>query len=490
MKKTTDNRKTAAGAGTPAAEEKIARFLKFGSRLGLERMEALMDKLGHPERSYRVVHIAGTNGKGSAARYIYESLLEAGCKAGLYTSPYLEVFNERIEFMGRMIPGEDLERLTDAVIAKADEMVEEGMDSPTEFEVVTAVCLLYFKEAGCDAAVLEVGLGGRGDSTNIVKDPLLSVITSISYDHTDRLGTTIREIAGEKAGIIKAGRPVVISTERQDAVRVFTEKAEELGSPLYDAKRLVRVRTAEKGPEGSVFDFAAKAEENGKETILEGLRIRMAGDHQIANAAEAVLALLILRGGLPGTEKMLDIPDAAIRKGLEKAVMPARFEVLYRPDGERPGRPWVILDGAHNRDGAAKLRNAMRDWFGDTSVLLAAGMLADKDVDGILDELIEAGDDFIATEPDNPRKLSAYDLAKKIHERGRTVYEIPKPEDAAALAMSIGRGYGAVLFCGSLYLMGKIRTILRAHYLAPGNVCFEREDEEDDITPGVTEEDD
>ena len=464
----TESRKT--------AEEKIAGFLKFGSRLGLERMTVLMDKLGNPQDDYDVIHIAGTNGKGSCARYIYETLLSAGYKAGIYTSPYLERFNERIEFCREAISDEDLEECTDIVLSKVDEMVAEGCDSPTEFEVVTAVCFLYFSRSKCDVAVLEVGLGGRGDSTNIVKKPLVSVITSISYDHMDRLGDTIPEIAGEKAGIIKKGCPVVVSTERAEALKVFRDKALELDAELIDTRALTEVNVASEGPSGSVFDLAIK----GGRTYRD-LGISMGGRHQVDNAAEAVVALDFLRG-------KLDISEDDIRTGLKKAVQPGRFEVLYSPEKER--EPWVIIDGAHNSDGAKKLREAMELYFSGKSVLTVTGILADKDVQGMLDEITAFSTDMIATEPDNERKLKAYDLAKEIHERGKMVYEIPKPEDAAALAMSIGKGYDVILFSGSLYLIGRIRTILRSHYLKEGDVCFSREDAEDSFTVGVVEEED
>ena len=462
----TDNRKT--------AEEKIAGFLKFGSRLGLERMTVLMDKLGNPQYDYDVIHIAGTNGKGSCARYIYETLLSAGYKTGIYTSPYLERFNERIEFCREKISDADLEECTDAVLSKVDEMVSEGCDSPTEFEVVTAVCFLYFSRKKCDVAVLEVGLGGRGDSTNIVKKPLVSVITSISYDHMDRLGDTIPEIAGEKAGIIKEGCPVVVSTERGEALQVFRDKAAEMKTDLIDARELTQMNVISEEPTGSVFDILFK---DGRE--YKNLSVSMGGPHQVTNAAEAVVALDLLRG-------KLDISEDDIRAGLKNAVQPGRFEVLYKPEKEK--EPWVIIDGAHNSDGTKKLREAMGLYFSGKSVLTVMGILADKDVSGMLDEITAFSTDLIATEPDNERKLRAYDLAKEIHERGRMVYEIPKPEDAAALAMSIGKGYDVVLFSGSLYLIGRIRTILKSHYLRQGDICFSREDEEDSFTVGVAEE--
>lgn len=457
------------------AEEKIAGFLKFGSRLGLERMTVLMKKLGDPQDDYKIVHVAGTNGKGSVSRFIYETLLSAGYRAGIYTSPYLEKFNERIEFMGEMIPDKDLLECTDEVLSKVDEMIAEGSESPTEFEVVTAVCFLYFSRKKCDVAVLEVGLGGRGDSTNIVKDPLVSVITSISYDHMDRLGNTIPEIAFEKAGIIKKGSPVVVSTERPDALEVFVKKAEELGSELIDCRKVTEVSVKEEGPSGSVFDISVSGEE------MDDLRISMGGSHQITNASEAFAAVTVLR-------RSLEIPDEAVREGFVRAKQPGRFEVLYEPD--RNGLPWVILDGAHNQDGAKKLREAMEKYFPGKRILTVTGMLKDKDVDGMLLELTGFSKDMIATEPVNERKLSSYDLAKKIHEMGKLVYEIPKPDDAAALSMSLGKGYDVVLFSGSLYLIGKMRSILRTHYLAPGDICFDRKEKEDSFTIGIQEEDD
>jgi dihydrofolate synthase/folylpolyglutamate synthase len=217
------------------AIEKIHEFERFGSVLGLERMNIILEKLGNPQDELKVIHVAGTNGKGSVCKYIYEVLEAAGYRTGLYTSPFLEVFNERIELDGRYITDDELQSYTDRVLEKSREMVAEGHDSPTEFEVVTAIALLYFKEQNCDYVVLEVGLGGRGDSTNVVKAPLCSVIASISLDHTDRLGDTIAKIAFEKAGIIKEDCPVVISTDKKDARDVFVEKAKECHADIYDA---------------------------------------------------------------------------------------------------------------------------------------------------------------------------------------------------------------------------------------------------------------
>ncbi|PWM65381.1 MAG: bifunctional folylpolyglutamate synthase/dihydrofolate synthase, partial [Eubacteriales Family XIII. Incertae Sedis bacterium] len=201
------------------AIEKIGEFHRFGSILGLERMNELMKRLGNPEKELKCIHVAGTNGKGSVCRFIYSALLANGYSVGIYTSPYLTVFNERIELDGEYISDSDLAAYTDEVLEKVSQMTEEGFASPTEFEVITAIAFLYFARKGCDYAVMEVGLGGRGDSTNIIEKPLACVITSISYDHTDRLGNTLAEIAREKAGIIKPGAPVIMNVDTDEAKR-------------------------------------------------------------------------------------------------------------------------------------------------------------------------------------------------------------------------------------------------------------------------------
>ena len=222
------------------AISRIHGYLKFGIVLGLTRMNRLMEKLGNPQDALDVIHVAGTNGKGSVCRYVYEVLREAGYHVGLYTSPYLEIFNERIEFDGKYISDDELENVATTVCDAADAMLADGIDPPTEFEIVTAIAFLYFRQKGCDYVVLEVGLGGRGDSTNIVKRPLCSVITSISKDHTDRLGETIPEIATEKAGIIKENCPVVVGSEDEEAKAVFRKKANEMNAPMFDAARTAR----------------------------------------------------------------------------------------------------------------------------------------------------------------------------------------------------------------------------------------------------------
>lgn len=424
------------------AISKIHEFLRFGSVLGLERMNVLLEKLGNPHADLAVIHVAGTNGKGSICRYVYEVLQAGGYKTGLYTSPYLEVFNERIEFDGSYITDQELERYTERVLEKAREMVDEGLESPTEFEVVTAIAFLYFQEKQADYVVLEVGLGGRGDSTNVVEKPLCSIIASISLDHTDRLGDTIAAIAGEKAGIIKAGCPVITGTDEPDAMEVFRSKAAELGCDLYDSRALP-YEIREETDSGCVF--AARVMD--KDYLLE---ISMAGEHQVRNALEALTAIALLnRFG------QIRVGDDAICRGFKRAKQIGRFEILRR-------NPFVIIDGAHNPDGSKALREAVLSRFPGKRILMIVGILADKEVPAVLDHFLAITKDFIATEPDNPRKLAAGKLAAQIEAKGGSCLTLADPAAAVEEAKKRYGDYDVVLFAGSLYLIGAIRGLLHA----------------------------
>lgn len=422
------------------AIKRIHEFQKFGWVLGLERMNVLLEKLGNPQENLRVIHVAGTNGKGSVCRYIYEVLQAAGYHCGLFTSPFLEVFNERIEFDGAYISDGDLQRCSDLVLAKTEEMVAEGLESPTEFEVITAVAFLYFQEKRADYVVLEVGLGGRGDSTNVVKKPLVSVITSISLDHTDRLGDTIDQIAFEKAGIIKTDCPVVTGTGQPEAMKVFEEKCRELDAPLYDACACpVTVH------EQSVYGSRFITEVLGR---TYDLKISMVGDHQVRNAVEALYALMLLK-----QEGKISVTDTAVREGFAKARQIGRFELMNE-------NPFVVIDGAHNPDGARALSETVKRCFPGKRILLITGILADKEVDTVVDTFCQIGDGFAATEPDNPRKLSADILAEKFSIKGKDCMAVSDPKEAVAYAMNEAAGYDVVLFTGSLYLIGAIRGFL------------------------------
>lgn len=428
-----------------SAIEKIHEFQRFGSILGLERMNSLLKLLGNPQDELKIIHVAGTNGKGSTCRYIYSVLQASGYRTGLYTSPFLEFFNERIELDGKYISDDDLAEYTERVLKCAEKMVARGEQSPTEFEVITAIAFLYFKEKGCDFAVMEVGLGGRGDSTNVCKSPLISVITSISYDHTDRLGNTLAEIAAEKAGIIKEGCPVVTSAEADEALKVIEAKAAECGSMYFETRHIPYTVRA-KSLEGISFDTVIQG------VPFENIELSMLGEHQIKNAICALSALNIL-------EEQGDVAlhRDAIYRGLKAARQTGRFEVMSAKDE----KPIVVIDGAHNPDGASALRKAVNEYLTGKKILMVTGMLADKDTESILKEFTAITDSFISTEPENPRKMDAESLKAEIEAMGADCESFPDCREAVRAAAERGKDFDAVLYAGSLYMIGAIRGLLR-----------------------------
>lgn len=419
---------------------------RFGIRLGLERMAFLLDALGHPERRLRILHVAGTNGKGSTCAMLTAILQAAGYRTGLYTSPHLVRYEERIRLDGAPIPGGRLAALIDRLKGIIDRAVREGLEHPTEFEVGTAAMYAYFAEAGAEVVVQETGLGGRFDATNLVAAPLVSVITPIGLDHRDRLGDTPAAIAAEKAGIIKAGVPVVSAPQPPEAAAVLAEAAARAGS------RLVRVGAEScEGAEVCVRGVEASAEATrldyrGLAADLPGLRLGLLGRHQAANAACALAAAELLR------ERGLDLPEAALRAGLAAARWPARLEVLAR-------RPLLVLDGAHNPDGAAALRRALGELWPRRRFILIAGVLADKDVGGIVAELAAAAVRAVATRPPSPRALPPEDLARRLEAAGCPAEVQPDPAAAVARALALAGPEGAVCAAGSLYLAGEVRRL-------------------------------
>ena len=423
----------------PDAVARIAAFEKFGIVLGLERIESLLGLLGDPHKDLKVIHVAGTNGKGSVCRYIYEMLESNGYKVGIYTSPYIEKFEERIEFDHELITREELEYYTDMVTEAAEKMIAEGKESPTEFEVVTAVAFCYYRDKAPDFVILEVGMGGRGDSTNVIKKPLVSIITSIGLDHMERLGGTLAEIAGEKAGIIKAGCPVVSNVSEREAAVVIARKCYKMGSVLHDCSKYKWGKICNEGT-GSMFTAFIEGERYAEAVIS------MAGDHQIENAVAALTAIEILR-----KNSIIDVKKDKLYEGLRAAKQKGRFE----PVGDG-----FVLDGAHNRDGMEALVKTVDDYFYGKKVLVVMGILADKAVDDVVDLVQYIADDFIVTEPPNPRRLEAAKLAEKLEAHGKTCYVEPDPAGAIARAKEMKADYDMVLCCGSLYLIGALRTML------------------------------
>ena len=410
--------------------------------LGLDRMEELLRRLGNPQDDLKVIHVAGTNGKGSVSKYLEEGLSACGYKMGLYTSPYIETFNERIRYDGADISDEDLEYYGQKVVSAAEAMVADGLDSPTEFEVVTAIAFLYFAGRQADITILEVGLGGIGDSTNVVKSPLASVITSISYDHMAQLGSSLAEIAVNKAGIIKTGCPVIANVPQRDAAKIIARKAYAMGSRLYDISG-IRAAVSDETP------FSQKVSMELYEKSYSDVEISMVGRHQAENLKTALATLEILRKS--GAVKL---DREALYEGLKRARQPGRFEVISED-------PLVIIDGAHNEAGAQALQETMAQHFAGKKILLVAGILADKEIDSIVKFLTKITDHIIVTEPDNPRKLAAEKLAEHVADFGVAAEVVSDVEAAVHRAKELADDYDVILFAGSLYLIGDVRRLWR-----------------------------
>lgn len=422
--------------------DRIHEFNRFGMVLGLDRMEELLRRLGNPQDDIKVIHVAGTNGKGSVSKYLEEGLSACGYKMGLYTSPYIETFNERIRYDGADISDEDLEYYGQKVVSAAEAMVADGLDSPTEFEVVTAIAFLYFAGRQADITILEVGLGGIGDSTNVVKSPLASVITSISYDHMAQLGSSLAEIAVNKAGIIKTGCPVIANVPQRDAAKIIARKAYAMGSRLYDISG-IRAAVSDETP------FSQKVSMELYEKSYSDVEISMVGRHQAENLKTALATLEILRKS--GAVKL---DREALYEGLKRGRQPGRFEVISED-------PLVIIDGAHNEAGAQALQETMAQHFAGKKILLVAGILADKEIDSIVKFLTKITDHIIVTEPDNPRKLAAEKLAEHVAEFGVAAEAVPNVEAAVHRAKELADDYDVILFAGSLYLIGDVRRLWR-----------------------------
>lgn len=422
--------------------DRIHEFNRFGMVLGLDRMEELLRRLGNPQDDLKVIHVAGTNGKGSVSKYLEEGLSACGYKMGLYTSPYIETFNERIRYDGADISDEDLEYYGQKVVSAAEAMVADGLDSPTEFEVVTAIAFLYFADRQADITILEVGLGGIGDSTNVVKSPLASVITSISYDHMAQLGSSLAEIAVNKAGIIKTGCPVIANVPQRDAAKIIARKAYAMGSRLYDISG-IRAAVSDETP------FSQKVSMELYEKSYSDVEISMVGRHQAENLKTALATLEILRKS--GAVKL---DREALYEGLKRARQPGRFEVISED-------PLVIIDGAHNEAGAQALQETMAQHFAGKKILLVAGILADKEIDSIVKFLTKITDHIIVTEPDNPRKLAAEKLAEHVADFGAAAEVVSDVEAAVHRAKELADGYDVILLAGSLYLIGDVRRLWR-----------------------------
>jgi len=399
-----------------------------GSKPGLERTRELLGKLGNPEKSLRFVHIAGTNGKGSTAACIAAVLQEAGYRTGLYTSPYILRFNERMQVDGVHISDSELVRMTDEIRPYADAMA----DAPTEFELITALAMKHFLYKGCDIVVLEVGMGGELDSTNVIETPEVAVIAAIGYDHVKELGPTIEDIARAKSGIIKEGGDVVIYGGA--AQGVIEDAAARRGARLRKTD-FTRISNERFSLGGISFGFTPYGE----------IRLPLIGSYQPKNAALAITALEVLR------EKGYRIGDADIKAGLALVRWAGRFEVLGLA-------PAFILDGAHNPQGIEATADSLRRYFGERKIVFIVGVMADKDVDPMIDTIAPLAESFIAVRPDYPRAMDVKTLAEKLSRHGIPVFA--RDTIGGGVAEAIGRAGedGIVCALGSLYFSGDIRA--------------------------------
>ncbi|MDD6211882.1 MAG: bifunctional folylpolyglutamate synthase/dihydrofolate synthase [Clostridiales bacterium] len=401
-----------------------------GSRLGLDRTYELMEKLGNPQKDLKFIHIAGTNGKGSASAMMASVLQEAGYKVGLYTSPFIYRFNERMQVNGEMIADEELAELTEMIQPFADSME----DSPTEFELITALAMVYFKRHECDIVVLEVGLGGALDSTNVIPVPELAVIMAIGLDHTAELGGTISEITEAKAGIIKEGGDVVAYGRDPEAEAVLARVCEERHASLYYPE-YERLNPVLSDLEGQFFDY------NG----FQNLRISMPGLYQMYNAAVVIRAMQILN-----SKEKWYISDEAIRDGLAKTRWNGRFEILHR-------NPTVIIDGSHNPHGINATVESLKNYFEDTKLIFLIGVMADKDVEHIMDAVLPMAKEFVTVTPDNPRAMKADVLAEKLNQMGAPgVTAASSVEEGCRIALEKAGRTGVVCSIGSLYMVGDV----------------------------------
>lgn len=415
---------------------------KFGSKLGLQNITKLTELLGNPQDSYKTIHVAGTNGKGSTSSMIHDVLMASGYKTGLFISPFLEEFTERIQINKNHIDKESLARITKLVKEKIDVMVKEGYNHPTEFEVVTAIGFKYFQEQKIDFLVLEVGLGGRFDATNVVNNTLVSVITSISYDHMEYLGDTLEKIAFEKSGIIKENSNVVIYPQEKNIVNTIKDVAKNKNASVYETDKN-NIEKIKGNLSGQWFNYLKTDVFN-----LTDVQINFLGEHQLYNALTALRTLEILK------VKGYNITENSILKGLSSCRFAGRFEILNLD-------PVIILDGGHNINGIEYFSKAVKENFKDNKIILFFGMLKDKKPEDVLSYVLPLCKEVYTLTPNNPRAMNSIDLAQLIKEHSNlNVTALNDYNEIIPVLKNIDKKE-YVAFVGSLYMIGDVRMVLR-----------------------------
>ncbi len=401
----------------------------FGSKPGLSRVTELLHRLGDPQDKLKFVHIAGTNGKGSCAAMMASVLKTAGYKTGLFTSPYLYRFNERMQINGREIEDDALADVVTRVSVPAETME----DHPTEFELMTAAAMLWYAEEGCDIVVLEVGLGGRFDATNAISRPEAAVIMNIGLDHTQVLGDTVEKIAAEKAGIIKPGGICVMYQQRESVTRVIRERCEEVGAKLHIAD-FSSIKTEFDSLEGQVFSYKGEA-----------YAIPLLGAHQQKNAAVVIETADALRS------RGWKLPHEDVEHGLYAVNWPARFEIVS-------DEPCFVVDGGHNPQCAQTVAENLKNYFPGCRRVLLIGVLADKDYESFTEILAPEADEFVCVTPNSDRALPAGKLAEYLQRFEKPATACDSIKEGVFAAIEAAGRDGMVCAVGSLYLAGEIRA--------------------------------
>lgn len=424
---------------------KLSQFTRFGINLGLQRISSLLRILGNPEEEVPMVHIGGTNGKGSTLTMLSSILRESGYRVGVFSSPHLLSYCERFVINGENIAEDVLALLLGEVLGVVAEVQHETGEAPTEFEVLTAAAFLYFAREKVDVALIEVGMGGDIDSTNVVKKPLLSIITNVSFDHQDYLGSTLEEITQKKSGIIKKGCPVVTASREEAVLRVIRQKTKDLRAPLWEVQRKASWEWQEEISAGQYFTLETSQHD------YEKLFLPFWGEHQLENAVTAILAGEILQ------EQGWQIEVQTIKEGLAKAKWPGRLEVMGR-------NPLLVVDGAHNPAGI----KALSQWLSKKRqeverIILVMGMLDDKDralAAHFLEPLVEM---VIITKPNSYRAEHWEELSRNFHEKEVPIVVRENLKEAIKKAKQEAQAEDLVLITGSLYLIGEAREILQKY---------------------------
>ncbi|MGN0940258.1 MAG: bifunctional folylpolyglutamate synthase/dihydrofolate synthase [Selenomonadaceae bacterium] len=428
----------------------------FGMKLGLERIRRLVEILGHPERRYKTIHVTGTNGKGSVSAMLAAVLHEAGIKTALYTSPHLVSYTERMRIDGKDISEADFARAMTKTRAATEQMIGEGEESPTQFEVLTAAAFLYFAEQHVEYAVIEVGLGGLLDSTNVIT-PVLSVITNVTLEHADKCGGTLEGVAHHKAGIIKDGVPVVTAAKEMP-LGVIKETAQEKRANLYVMGEDFSATWGNLDAAHDSYEVRFSSEILRDEAHGFDYTMDIGGTYQLANSAVAVMSALVVR------ESDKRVSMEAIRHALAGVKWPGRFENMSR---EIDGKMQIIrVDGSHNPAGVEELRKSLDKFMPDDEQrgrVFLMGILADKDIDSMVKILLRPCDEIVVTVPDSPRASTPEAVIEKAHRHVSPKLIAHAEKDnarALRLALSIAGGERPLIICGSLYLIGHIREMI------------------------------